>query len=139
GADSPNEAIENMAASLADGDVVGFLETLAPSEAEFFANQQLFEEYERLEITAPDADLESFDGIDIQAENLTFAEPQKVNDQLAIAKLTGGKLTVDINPDTIPIVDDFRELVLATTENSIQGTLPDEPNDISDVFGGGDD
>ncbi|NIJ12234.1 hypothetical protein FHU38_002578 [Saccharomonospora amisosensis] len=115
GATSPNEAATNLANALGSRDLVGVLSTLAPAEASLLvdATRQSAEEYQRLGVLTQDLDLENFQGIEIKTENLRFAEPERINDHLAITKLTGGKITVDIDPGRMPIAQEFLDALTA--------------------------
>lgn len=117
GAANPNEAARNLANALGSGDVVGMLSTLEPAEASLLvdATRQSAEQYQRLGVLAEDLDLENFQGFELKAQNLKFAEPEQINDHLAIAKLTGGKITVDIDPSELPIAQEFLDTLSASS------------------------
>lgn len=113
GGDDPDEAVENLAAVLDEGDTAGLMETLAPGEGEVFQDlhQEGFEEFERLGMLRDDAQPDILAGIDIHAEDLMFDEPQQVNEHLRIAKLTEGTITIDVDPDAGPLREEYREAI----------------------------
>ncbi|EHR51034.1 hypothetical protein SacmaDRAFT_2794 [Saccharomonospora marina XMU15] len=135
GAASPNEAATNLANALGNGDIVGLLGTLAPAEASLLvdATRQSAQEYQRLGVLAEDLDLENFQGIEIKTENLRFAEPERINDHLAIAKLTGGRITVDIDPSRMPIAQEFLDAIAAQSGSGLSREAEHHTLDIAQL------
>ncbi|GAB3482233.1 flagellar basal body protein FliL [Amycolatopsis cihanbeyliensis] len=138
GAATPTEAARNLAGSLGNGDLVGLLGSLAPAEAALFTDpvKDATGELKRLGAVKPDADPEALSGMRLRAENLAFDEAgeERVNDHVAITKLTGGTLTVTANLRDIPLAEDFMDAVLSASE---RGELDQGPQtrtiDIAEV------
>lgn len=140
GAASPNEAALALMDSVNSGDVIGLLDMLAPAEADVLTASlaDSVEEYKRLRILDDSADLRKLSGIEFKAENLTFDEnPERINDHLAITKLTGGVITFSADPGKLPIAQEFKDAVMPP---DVQGKSETTSIDIAkDVVGKGED
>lgn len=104
------------AAAIGQSDVAGVLTSLPPAESSLMTdlNQDTAKELKRLEIYKQDANPDTFSGLQIKAENLTWdPNPEQVNDHVAIMKLTGGKLTLTPDVKQFPLTDKFVGLLVA--------------------------
>ena len=116
GSASPAEAADKLVSAIGQSDVAGVLTSLPPAESSLMTdlNQDIAKELKRLEIYKQDANPDTFSGLQIKAENLTWdPNPEQVNDHVAIMKLTGGKLTLTPDVKQFPLTDKFVGLLVA--------------------------
>ena len=94
GGGSPEAATRNMVESLEANDLLGALDTLAPSERQVVRDQidQWLAEGKRLG-ALKDVDLKDVPGFQPQINDLTL-ETEPVNDRVAAVTFTGGTYTV---------------------------------------------
>jgi hypothetical protein len=98
GASSPNQAVEKVFQSLADGDLLGVAAQLAPSEAGMTADLtgDMLDQLKRLEIVNSSATADQLYSLTITSKDLTLAPtPIPINDHVQVVRITGGTLTVD--------------------------------------------
>ncbi|MBB3051054.1 hypothetical protein FHS23_002077 [Prauserella isguenensis] len=113
GASSPTEAVRTLATSFEGGDLAGALTSLAPSESALLTDplDEAVAEYKRLGVFTEDADPEQLSGLSVTARNLRFDEQaeERVNDRVAITKLTGGTITIKGDAAELPLTPEFKE------------------------------
>ncbi|TWH19202.1 flagellar basal body protein FliL [Prauserella rugosa] len=117
GSESPTEAVRTLASSFEGGDLAGTLSTLAPSEATLLTDplDEAVSEYQRLGLFSDDADPNQLGGLTVKAENLRFDESaeERLNDHLAITKLTGGTLTLEADLNKLPVTPEYKRQLIA--------------------------
>lgn len=120
GADTPEDAYQQLFDSLANEDLVGAAEIMLPGERETLI-QPFFDmvaEMQRLEILDPAFELSSVPGIDFEFENLEF-ETTPITEDLVSVRLLGGTSLTAIEPTALPL----GRLVL---DRLPDGTIPDD-------------
>ncbi|EHR61807.1 hypothetical protein [Saccharomonospora cyanea] len=117
GASTPEEAASRLINALGNGDLLGVAQSLVPGEASALGDQLQdgVDELKRLGMLSPDADPSAFSGISLTAKNLVFdtEATERVNDRLAITKLTGGTLTVEANLAELPLEQEYLDAMVA--------------------------
>lgn len=100
GADSPAAAVDRMLAALADRDVIGVIEALAPEERDVLGPElvNLTAELERLGLVGP-VDLHDVDGVAVAVDSPRY-EVHQLDDATAAVELVAGRLTVSGSLDT---------------------------------------
>ena len=109
---SPQESVSALFSTLSNSDPIGLADQLDPAESALFTdlNSDLITELKRLEILSPEASTESMTGTSITVTGLTFAgADETINDNLRIVKLTGGTVTVQSDPSSIPLSESFKQ------------------------------
>jgi hypothetical protein len=121
GADSPEEAAENLVMSAAEQDLVGIIDMLSPGETE-----GLDDVYDELRERAEDEGLVEDDGItdalDLELSNLEFQVDER-GDDLALVTLADGEYDVSWDPEKLPDRLDF--LADESEADSDSGDLAD--------------
>lgn len=98
GAATPNEAVEDVFHSLADGDLLGVAEQLAPSEAKLTADLagDFLDQLKRLEIVDSSATPDQLYSLTVTVDGLTTSPtPIQINDHVQVVEVTGGTLSID--------------------------------------------
>jgi hypothetical protein len=114
GASSPNEAVDNVFQSLADGDLLGVAAQLAPSEAAMTADLtgDVLTQLKRLEIVDASATADQLYALTITSSGLTLSPtPIQINDHVQVVQVTGGTLTVDGASATAALTPKIRAAV----------------------------
>jgi hypothetical protein len=124
GSGSPEAAVRKMMNAVADEDVLGTLDSLAPSERESMVKgiQDLFDQGKRLNALSPTADLNKITGIDLKIDNLALAS-ETVGDNVAYVRLTGGTVTYDADLAKLPVGSLFADLI-PKTDTTRHGSDP---------------
>lgn len=110
---SPQQAADTLLLSLNESDPVGVVDQLDPAESELFAelSGDVLEQLKRIGVLNDDADTENLTGAEVKVEGLTFAaEPQQIQDDLAVVEVTGGTVTVTASPAAMPWSDKIKDL-----------------------------
>ena len=104
GAASPDEAVENMMASLEENDLLGVLDLFAPWERD--AAMGLIEDYvdnaQDAGYLADDADLSNVGGYTLTVDGLEV-EPTEVNERIVNVALVGGTAHLTTQFDELPL------------------------------------
>lgn len=98
GASSPNAAVEDMFQSVSNGDLLGVVDKLAPSEAQFSADMtgDFTTELKRLGIITEATTSDQLYSAKVTVAGLTLApDPVVINDHVEIVRVTGGTVTLD--------------------------------------------
>lgn len=98
GSSTPNEAVEGVFQSLADGDILGVVDHLRPSEAKFSADMtgDFVDQLKRLDIIESSTTPEQLYSFDVTVSGLTFAPtPIPINDRVQVVEVTGGTIAFD--------------------------------------------
>src|SRR5699024_9124708 len=116
GADSPTAAEERLTTSIADGDMVGALETLPPAEADLIIDTvgDYTAELDRLGIFESGVDVDSLDDVmNVESSDLQFDsdDVEQVNDHLSVVPLSSGTLTITADPEDVPFTDEFFDAI----------------------------
>ncbi len=115
GAETPEAAATNLVNALGSGDMIGVANSLAPAEAKLSQDylETAVNEMKRLEVLKPDADPNKITGAQFKVENLKFDQgaEEKVNDHLAISKLTEGKITITTDAKNSPLSEKVLDAV----------------------------
>jgi hypothetical protein len=134
GEESPTAAATNLVNSLSQGDVLGVLESLAPAESALLVdfNARTTKRLQELEVYDQNADPEKLHGASIEATGLKYDEAgaEKVNDELTITKLIGGKVAFSANLGELPLTDQFME---AAFPDGVNTSPQEETIDIAEV------
>lgn len=115
GAQTPTDAVQNLAQVLDSGDLLGVLESLAPGEAAVLAgsSEETIAEYKRLKLLDESADPRKISGLEIRTKDLKFeGQPEVVNDHVNIVKITGGQLTMSADLTKLPIGAKFKDAII---------------------------
>lgn len=111
---TPQQAADTLLLSLNESDPIGIVDQLDPAESGLFAelNGDVLEQLKRIGVLNSDADTDNLTGAEVKVEGLTFAaEPQQIQDDLAVVEVTGGTVTVTASPATMPWSDKIKGLV----------------------------
>lgn len=103
GSSTSTEAVENVFQSLTDGDLLGVVDSLAPSEAKFSADMtgDFVDQLRRLEIIKASTTPDQLYAVGITASGLTYSPvPITINDHVQVVEVTGGTLTLKSGPTT---------------------------------------
>ena len=133
GADSPEEAYQQLLQAISDEDLLGAAELVLPSERETLV-QPLFDlvgELQRLEVLDPALDLSAVSGVDFDFDGVLF-ETTMLTEDLATLRLVGGRTTTVVEPNAFP----FGPLVL---DRLPEGTIPDDFRTTSESISPSDD
>lgn len=98
GAASPNDAVQGLFDALAEDDLLGVVDRIAPAEAALTSGvtDEVLDQLKRLEIVKPGTTADQLYSLDITVDGLTLApEPLPVNDHVQVVEVTGGTITVD--------------------------------------------
>lgn len=111
GAPSPEAAVEDLFEALADEDVLGVLDTLAPAERELYLPfiEDLVVELQRLEVLSGDLELGDIPGFELEVDGLEV-ESSELGDGVALVSVTGGSITGMADPAAMPLGPFLREL-----------------------------
>jgi hypothetical protein len=109
GSASPQQAATKLLADVGNGDVLGVVNDLPPSEAGLLRDTitATTDQFKRLNVLKPDASAVS--GLHVQAGGITFddAGAERINDHLTITKLVAGRITVSQALSTNDLTDTF--------------------------------
>ncbi|MEO7126151.1 MAG: hypothetical protein ABI382_14210 [Nakamurella sp.] len=111
GAATPNEAVENVFQSLADGDILGVVDTLTPSEAKFSADMtgDFVDQLKRLKIIDSSATPDQMYSMKVTVSGLTLSPtPITINDHVQVVEVTAGTITFDGAAATDVLTDKVR-------------------------------
>jgi hypothetical protein len=140
GAGSPDEAVEQFAAAVSDEDVVGAITMLPPSEVG--SAHELYEPLVQLLVKNGElAGDNPLAGVDIEITDLDL-ETQSLADGVGKVYLRGGKVTVDVDADSVDaaqrdgVESTHEEFDLADAQDAID-QANDELGSVSDEFGFG--
>jgi hypothetical protein len=115
GSASPQAAATKLLADVGNSDVIGIVNDLPPAEAALLRDSisSSTDQLKRLQVVKPDVNSQQPAGVSISTKGITFdpAGPQRVNDHLAIAKLTGGTITVNADLAKYGYTDKFLKSV----------------------------
>ena len=106
GAGSPKAAVQQIFDDLNHSDFIGLLNDLAPGEKTALATpvQNEINQYKRLNVLRNDADPSHLSAISFAATGLTYADSTvAVSDSVQIVRLTGGRITINVNPARLPL------------------------------------
>lgn len=98
GSSTPNEAVQGVFQSLADGDILGVVDHLAPSEAKFSADLtgDFVDQLKRLDIIGSSTTPEQLYSFGVTVNGLTLAPtPIVINDHVQVVQVTGGTITFE--------------------------------------------
>lgn len=103
---SPEEAVDEFFAAIADEDVLGMLAALDPGEREAMLDplQDFVAELERLEVLDPSFALDGVDGFDLEFRDLTY-RTEEVRDGLVRVHLVTGTVTYAFESAEFPVGD----------------------------------
>ena len=111
---SPEEAVEAMFAAIADEDVLGVLDALAPAERELYQPfiEDVVDELQRLEVLSGDLDLGAIGGIELDVSDLKLTSaPLGGSDRLELVTVLAGTITSTVDPDGVPLGSFVRDLM----------------------------
>jgi hypothetical protein len=115
GSATPQAAAVKLAADVGNSDVIGIVNDLPPSEAALVRDSitSSTDQLKRLQVVKPDVNSQAPGGVTIATKGITFdpAGPQRINDHLAIAMLTGGTITVNADLAKFGYTDKFLKSV----------------------------
>ncbi|MCP5029318.1 MAG: hypothetical protein GY929_23845 [Actinomycetia bacterium] len=132
GADTSTEAVQQFLDAVAEEDVVGAVELLAPAERRSFGQPLLdiVDELARLEILDPDLDLSNVSGIDIEFRDVVLSS-EPLGPGVELVHIDSGRATVSVEPGDLPIgpvitdVSDDLELGSSTQDSEPMATGDD--------------
>jgi len=103
---SPEAAVRDLFEAVADEDVLGVIDALAPSERQVLAGfaEDLAAELQRLDVLSDDLDLGSVPGFDLAYDDLELSS-EEVADDLALVTVEGGTFTGTVDPGAVPLGD----------------------------------
>ncbi len=134
GAASPEKALEKTIASLQDGDLLGVIDSLAPSERAVAKDlvQDWATEFRRVGILKQSLDLKKVPGITFKLDNLSTSTEQ-VNASIANVSMTGGHYTVSTNVKSLPLGDVILKQLgeNANSSNTAEGDLSDSAKPVA--------
>ncbi|WP_007024831.1 hypothetical protein [Saccharomonospora iraqiensis] len=115
GAATPEEAATGFVTALGENDMLGLINALAPEEAGILTDlsEQGLAEAKRLGLAAQDTDLNGLMPLRVETDQLRF-DPQaseRVHEDLVITRLTGGSLTVELDPDAMALSPQYRDML----------------------------
>lgn len=104
GANSAEDAVDAMLDAIGAEDVLGMMAALDPGEREAMRGpiEDMFDEFERLEIVDDSFELTGIAGIDFEFSDVTY-RTDEVRDGLARVHFTGGTVTSSIDSAELPI------------------------------------
>ena len=102
-ANTPEDAVRSLVTAVADEDVLGALDALAPSERDLLkdAVEDVTGELRRLDVLSDDADLSGIDGVDVAVEDLVVTS-QPLADGLSLVTARGAA-SVRVEPEELPL------------------------------------
>lgn len=123
GSSTPQAAVRQFLAAVANEDVLGVLETMPSNERTLLSSriQALSKELGRLGILRSDVDLNDLQGVDVEFTNLTFRSSE-LKEGLAAVEILGGRSTYRVDPATSPLGDFVRELLPRSAFSTVRGT-----------------
>lgn len=132
GPGSPEEAVADLLDAASDEDVLGLLAALDPGERDTLRQpvQDMFAEFERLEIVDSSFALDGIAGIDLEFDDVTY-RTEPVRDDLVRVYFTGGTVSGSFKADELPI-GDFVSDTLDRFEADISGVEESETSPITD-------
>ncbi len=132
GAESPEEAAQQMFDAIAGEDMLGVLESLAPSERGPYRDNlpDMVDELKRLGILSGDASLSDVKGLDLSFEDLRFTSRQ-LGEGVSSVTIASGKVSFRVVPRDLPLGDFVKDL--------IGEDLPAEAQTGSEAVASGDD
>lgn len=106
GAKSPEGAVNAMLSSLENNDVLGMLDQLAPGESDVMrdATVDYVDELVRLNVLSDGVEPSDVEGFESSFENMTY-EVSTANERVSLVEITGGQVTVGVNPAALPLGD----------------------------------
>ncbi len=112
GADTPEAAVERLFDALADEDVIGLLEALAPGERRAVLDpvRAVTAELQRLGVLGEELDLGGVHGFDLRVEGLELASAE-LGPGVAEVRIVAGTLHADVRPADIPLGPVARDLL----------------------------
>ncbi|MGI8880136.1 MAG: hypothetical protein ACR2KJ_06415 [Jatrophihabitans sp.] len=113
GASSPHSAVSKLVTDLDKADLLGVLDHLPPGERASIVDPitDQVKQLKRLKVLSSSADPKNVSGLDVSATALTYASgDEKINDHLTIVKLTGGKITVNVDLSKVPYTQEFLKI-----------------------------
>lgn len=110
--ETPEAAVEAMFAAINDQDVLGVLDTLAPSERELYQPflEDMVGELQRLGVVSDELDLGSVRGVDLQVDGLEL-ESSTLAPGISVVSVTAGTITGGVDPAQVPIGSFVRDLL----------------------------
>jgi hypothetical protein len=102
-ANTPEDAVRSLVEAVADEDVLGALDALAPSERELLKDTvvDVAEELRRLDVLSEDADLSGIDGVDLSVSDLRLSA-QELGEGVSLVSVRG-TAAVRVEPGDLPV------------------------------------
>jgi hypothetical protein len=102
-ANTPEEAVRSLVEAVADEDVLGALDALAPSERELLKDTvvDVAEELRRLDVLSEDADLSGIDGVDLSVSDLQLSA-QELGEGVSLVSVRG-TASVQVDAEALPL------------------------------------
>jgi hypothetical protein len=120
GADTPEDAYQQLFDALANEDLIGAAEILLPAERETLVQPgfNIVDQLKRLEVLDPALDLANIAGVDLEYANVEFATTQLTEDIVGV-RILGGTVSSSVDPQALPL----GRLIL---DRLPEGTIPVE-------------
>lgn len=102
-ANSPEEAVRGLVTAIADEDLLGALDAVAPSERDLIKGTivDVADELRRLEVLDEDADLSGVQGVDIEVDDLELSA-DALGDGVSLVSISADA-TYSVDPAKLPI------------------------------------
>lgn len=129
GPESPEAAVDELLAAVADEDVLGVLAALDPHERDALRGpvEDLAGELQRLDVLDDSFELSGVPGIDVEFSDIVY-RTEEVREGLVRVHLAGGTVSVDVDADEIPIGD-----VVADTVERLAGEAFVDTSEMDDL------
>ncbi len=138
GADTPDEAVEEMFAAISNEDFVTLGELIEPSERRTIVEPtitQILPELQRLDLLSAEADASNVEGVDFEVTDLTYrVEPIVDNPDMVHVFLTGGEFASEFNAAEFPFSDSYREFLGEDLQDEERTVEPIEETETPITF-----
>ena len=138
GADSPEQAVDELIEALSNEDFVTMAELLEPSERRSVAEPVITEilpELVRIGMFDDSVDAAAVDGVDLEYTDVEYrVDPLAGNPDLVHVFFTGGEFASELNVDALPLGNRFREFLGDDLEDEPRQVESIEADDVPIVF-----